>query len=78
MEMIGQNIQDPAVAQHMAVNMQAWRALQEQMRAWGVVSNNHASFINSHVSHLSNASKKLKELHLGIKDKVREIEHNIS
>ena len=55
MEMLGSNAQDPSVAQYMVANLQAWRALQEQMRARGVVSNNHASFIASHVGHLSAA-----------------------
>ena len=35
MEMIGQNIQNLALAQYLAVNMQAWRVLHEQMRVWG-------------------------------------------
>ena len=51
MESLGANVQDPMVAQYMMANLQAWRALQEQMRAWGVVSNNHASFISSHVGY---------------------------
>ena len=78
MEQLNVSAHDPAVGQYMATNLQAWRALQEQMRAWGVVSNNHASFLNSHVSYIANASKKLKELHLGVKDKVREIEGTVS
>ena len=52
--------------------------LQEQLRAWGVVTNNHAGFITAHVGYLSNASKKLTELHVGVKDKVRELEQNIA
>ena len=78
MESIGAHVQDPAVAQHVAANTQAWRALQEQMRAWGVMTNNHAGFITEHVGYLSNDSKKLKELHAGVKDKVRELEQNIT
>ena len=69
----GPGVQDPLVQ----MNLRLWRAQQEMMDLFAIAVNNHAATLETHYGYISNASKVVKKLGLGVKDKFSALDTEI-
>ena len=68
---------DPQQEALNSLNAQLWRVMASQLQLWSTAVDNHKDHIVRHYRYLNTASKKVKDLHDGSKDKFDKIIHDV-
>ena len=74
---LGQARGDPQQEALNNLNAQLWRVMASQLQLWSTAVDNHKDHIVRHHRYLNTASKKVKDLHDGSKDKFDKIIHDV-